>query len=100
MAAQSGLPDHPPFGRSTPRRADQRHYDRLLLLVALAEASARKPPGVFERFNYVLSAALDAGASVNALTIFVLTLSLLKYAPVPHWAANPLQDAEHCRPSA
>ena len=58
-----------------------------------------KHPVWFEKFNYVLSAALDAGASVNALTIFVLTLTLLKWAPVPHWAANPLQDAEHCRPS-
>lgn len=58
-----------------------------------------KHPVWFEKFNYVFSAALDAGASVNALTIFVLTLTLLKYAPVPHWAANPLQDAEHCRPT-
>jgi OPT family oligopeptide transporter len=58
-----------------------------------------KHPAWFEKFNYVLSAALDAGASVNALTIFLLTLTLLKYAPVPHWAANPLQDAEHCKPS-
>lgn len=51
----------------------------------------------FEMYNYVLSAALDAGASVNALVIFLLTISVLKWAPVPHWAGNPLQDAEHCK---
>lgn len=57
-----------------------------------------KHPVWFEKFNYVLSAALDAGSSINALAIFFMTITVLKYAPVPHWAANPLRDAEHCKP--
>jgi OPT oligopeptide transporter protein len=63
----------------------------------LSQKFAReKHPRWFERFNYVLSAALDAGSSINALTCFLLTVSVLKVVPMPHWAGNPVKDSEHC----
>ncbi|KAG0145764.1 hypothetical protein CROQUDRAFT_45326 [Cronartium quercuum f. sp. fusiforme G11] len=45
----------------------------------------------FEKYNYVLSSALDAGSSINALTIYVLGLQ----GAQSWW--NPLHDAEHCK---
>ena len=50
----------------------------------------------FEQFNHVLSAALDAGASMNALAGFLLAITVLKVFPMPHWAGNPARDSEHC----
>ncbi|CAD6972700.1 unnamed protein product [Tilletia controversa] len=60
----------------------------------------RKHPGWFAKYNYVLSAALDAGASINALVVFLLSVTLLKYTPIPHWAGNPVLDSEHCKPGS
>lgn len=57
-------------------------------------------PEWFERYNYVLSAALDAGASINALACFLLSISLLKIFAVPHWFLNPARDSEHCAPAS
>ena len=63
----------------------------------LSQKYAReRHPRWFERFNYVLSAALDAGSSINALVCFLLSITLLKVAPVPHWAGNPIHDSQHC----
>lgn len=56
----------------------------------------RKHPKWFARRNYVLASALDAGSSVNALCIFVLTITVLKVFPVGHWLMNPATDSEHC----
>lgn len=77
----------------------------------------RNHPQWFARRNYVLASALDAGcewavgkreadqeltthptASVNALCIFVLTTTVLKIWPLPHWFMNPSTDSEHCIP--
>ncbi|GAA95778.1 uncharacterized protein L969DRAFT_87803 [Mixia osmundae IAM 14324] len=44
-----------------------------------------------EKFNYVLSAALDAATSINAMSVFLLGLSF--YA----WWGNPPSDSEHCQ---
>jgi len=60
----------------------------------------RRHPGWFAKYNYVLSAALDAGASINALIVFLLSITLLKYTPIPHWAGNPVLDSEHCKPGS
>lgn len=57
-----------------------------------------KHPKWFARRNYVLASALDAGSSVNALCIFLLSISILKVFPLPHWFFNPERDAEHCTP--
>jgi hypothetical protein len=46
------------------------------------------------------SAALDAGSSINALVVFVLSVTLLKLLPMPHWLLNPAKDSEYCTPSA
>lgn len=58
-----------------------------------------KRPKWFARYNYPLSAALDAASSINALVVFVLSVTLLKLAPMPRWFLNPKLDAEHCTPS-
>ncbi|MCO5589886.1 hypothetical protein L7F22_043855 [Adiantum nelumboides] len=58
----------------------------------------RKHPKWFARRNYVLASALDAGTSVNALCIFLLSLTVLKVFPVAHWFMNPAKDSEHCTP--
>ncbi|KAN0062580.1 hypothetical protein ACQY0O_005112 [Thecaphora frezii] len=56
-------------------------------------------PAWFERYNYVVSAALDAGTSVNALAIFVLSVTVMRWSgPVPNWVGNPSSDSEYCRP--
>lgn len=55
-----------------------------------------KRPKWFAKYNYVLSAALDAGASINALVVFVLSVTILKVLPMPHWWLNPAKDAEYC----
>ncbi|KAE8270634.1 hypothetical protein A4X09_0g1734 [Tilletia walkeri] len=60
----------------------------------------RKHPAWFAKYNYILSAALDAGASINALIVFLLSITLLKYTPIPHWAGNPVLDSEHCKPGS
>ena len=53
-------------------------------------------PRWFQRFNYVLSAALDSGSSVNALTVFVFSITIFRW-----WGSPSLipagTDAEHCR---
>ncbi len=65
----------------------------------LSQKYAReRHPKWFERYNYVMSAALDAGSSINALVCFILSVTVLKALPIPHWAANPAADAEHCVP--
>ncbi|EPQ31156.1 uncharacterized protein PFL1_01344 [Pseudozyma flocculosa PF-1] len=57
-------------------------------------------PKWFERFNYVVSAALDAGASVNALAIFLLSVTIMRWSgPIPNWAGNPSSDSEYCKPA-
>lgn len=48
-------------------------------------------PKWFEKYNYVLSSALDAGASLNALAVYMLSLE----GPRSWW--NPASDAEHCK---
>lgn len=58
----------------------------------------KRHPRWFGKRNYVLAAALDAGSSVNALCIFVLSITLLKILPMPHWWMNPAKDSEHCTP--
>lgn len=45
--------------------------------------------------SYVLSAALDAGASINALSVFVLSITLFRWWGLPHFFAGT--DAEHCQ---
>lgn len=67
------------------------------LVAYLSQKYAReRHPRWFERFNNVLSAALDAGASMNALVGFLLAISVIKVFPMPHWAGNPVRDSEHC----
>ncbi|KAH9821600.1 putative oligopeptide transporter [Melampsora americana] len=51
----------------------------------------RYRPKWFEKYNYVLSSALDAGTSINALTIYVLSIQGFQ----SWW--NPKSDAEHCK---
>lgn len=45
----------------------------------------------FEKYNYVLSSALDAGTSINALAIYVLSIQGFE----SWW--NSKIDAEHCK---
>lgn len=45
--------------------------------------------------SYVLSAALDAGASINALSVFVLSITFFRWWGLPHFFAGT--DAEHCQ---
>ncbi|KAK0553947.1 hypothetical protein OC845_000936 [Tilletia horrida] len=55
----------------------------------------RKHPGWFAKYNYVLSAALDAGASINALIVFLLSVTILKASNISIGAGK---DSEHCKP--
>lgn len=52
--------------------------------------------GWFDKYNYVLSSALDSGTSMNALFIYAFGLS--------SWAANnwwnSAEDTEHCTPGS
>ncbi|KAF9507706.1 hypothetical protein BS47DRAFT_1351209 [Hydnum rufescens UP504] len=54
----------------------------------------------FEKYNYVLSAALDAGTSVNALVIYIALTIVLGGWEAPHWWLNSAQDVEHCKPGS
>ncbi|KAH9444033.1 hypothetical protein MJO29_013487 [Puccinia striiformis f. sp. tritici] len=51
-------------------------------------------PKWFEKYNYVLSSALDAGTSLNALAVYMLGLEGF------HSWWNPTSDAEHCKPGS
>ncbi|OAV87642.1 OPT family small oligopeptide transporter [Puccinia triticina 1-1 BBBD Race 1] len=51
-------------------------------------------PKWFEKYNYVLSSALDAGTSLNALAVYLLGLE------AAHSWWNPTSDAEHCKPGS
>ncbi|EHS63910.1 OPT family small oligopeptide transporter [Puccinia graminis f. sp. tritici CRL 75-36-700-3] len=51
-------------------------------------------PKWFEKYNYVLSSALDAGTSLNALAVYMLGLE------AAHSWWNPTNDAEHCKPGS
>lgn len=55
-----------------------------------------KKPKWFAKYNYVLSAALDAGTSINALVVFVLSVTVLKVLPMPNWWLRPDHDSEYC----
>lgn len=46
---------------------------------------------VFESYGGILSAALDAGTSVNSLVIYSLGLSFIS------WWGNDAVDSEHCK---
>ncbi|KAI5475497.1 hypothetical protein MNV49_001311 [Pseudohyphozyma bogoriensis] len=49
----------------------------------------------FEKYCYVLSSALDAGTSINALTIYIFGLSSFS-----EWWGNSAVDTEHCVPGS
>ncbi|KAM0748072.1 OPT-domain-containing protein [Meredithblackwellia eburnea MCA 4105] len=55
----------------------------------------RYRPRWFEKYCYVLSSALDAGTSINALTIYIFGLSNFY-----QWWGNSAVDTEHCRPGS
>lgn len=67
-----------------------------LVAYASQKWARTKHPKWFEKYNYVLSAALDAGTSINALVVFVMSVTLLKIAPMPHYWGNPATDSEYC----
>lgn len=48
------------------------------------------------KYNYTLSAALDAGTSVQAIVVYLFALENL----VPYWWANSPIDSEHCIPGS
>ncbi|KAM0786339.1 hypothetical protein ACM66B_001811 [Microbotryomycetes sp. NB124-2] len=54
----------------------------------------RYRPKWFEKYNYVLSSALDAGTSINALVIYLFSMSF------PTWWGNSSIDTEHCLPGS
>ncbi|WFC99208.1 hypothetical protein MYAM1_001952 [Malassezia yamatoensis] len=67
-----------------------------LICAFLSQKWAReKHPEWFAKFNYVLSAALDAGSSINALTVFLMSITVFRWWGLPHMFAG--QDAEHCQ---
>ncbi|WFD43298.1 hypothetical protein MPSI1_001959 [Malassezia psittaci] len=67
-----------------------------LICAFLSQKWAReKRPEWFAKFNYVLSAALDAGSSINALTVFLLSITVFRWWGLPHMFAG--KDAEHCQ---
>ncbi|WFD02369.1 hypothetical protein MOBT1_001051 [Malassezia obtusa] len=69
-----------------------------LVCAYLSQKWAReRHPEWFAKYNYVLSAALDAGASINALLVFVLSITLFRWWGLPHFFAGT--DAEHCQAS-
>ncbi|GAA5905962.1 OPT family oligopeptide transporter [Sporobolomyces salmoneus] len=55
----------------------------------------RYKPRWFEKYNYVLSSALDAGTSINALVIYLLGLGSFFT-----WWGNSSIDTEHCIPGS
>ena len=67
-----------------------------LICAFLSQKWARENrPEWFAKFNYVLSAALDAGSSINALTVFLMSITLFRWWGMPHMFAG--KDAEHCQ---
>ncbi|GAA6026094.1 hypothetical protein JCM8202_002520 [Rhodotorula sphaerocarpa] len=56
----------------------------------------RYRPRWFDKYNYTLSAALDAGTSVQAIVVYLFALENL----VPYWWANSPIDSEHCIPGS
>ncbi|KAA1133450.1 hypothetical protein PGTUg99_012769 [Puccinia graminis f. sp. tritici] len=54
----------------------------------------RKRPAWFHNFNYILSSALDAGTSINALIVYALSLKGFD------WWWNSSIDSEHCKPGS
>lgn len=54
--------------------------------------------GWWKRYNYIVSAALDAGAAIGSLLIFIVTNLILNsdYSLFPEWWGNSHQDAEQC----
>ncbi|KAJ5591581.1 uncharacterized protein N7459_001950 [Penicillium hispanicum] len=57
----------------------------------------RRLPGVYNKYNYLIGAALDGGAQV---VIFILSFAVLgasgKSYPFPTWWGNPSGKADHC----
>jgi len=54
----------------------------------------RKHSTWFHKYNYILSSALDAGTSINALIVYALSLKGFD------WWWNPSIDSEHCKPGS
>jgi hypothetical protein len=60
---------------------------------------ARRHPTLYDRYVYVVSAALDAGTSISALTIYVAFGLIWKWDG-PVWWGNSSIDTEHCVPGS
>ncbi|ORX39348.1 OPT oligopeptide transporter protein-domain-containing protein [Kockovaella imperatae] len=60
---------------------------------------AKKHPGLYSKYAYVVSSALDAGTSITALSIYVLFGVLFRWDG-PRWWGNPATDSEHCTPGS
>ncbi|KAG0151823.1 hypothetical protein CROQUDRAFT_56718 [Cronartium quercuum f. sp. fusiforme G11] len=48
----------------------------------------------FHNYNYILSGALDAGTSINALIVYLFSLKGFEW-----WGNSPI-DSEHCKPGS
>ena len=55
----------------------------------------RKLTRGFPQYNYTLSAALDAGTSVQAIIVYMLSLDNFVT-----WWGNSAIDSEHCTPGS
>ncbi|KAJ5290898.1 OPT peptide transporter Mtd1 [Penicillium angulare] len=57
----------------------------------------RRLPGVYNKYNYLIGAALDGGSQI---IIFILSFAALgasgKSHPFPTWWGNPAGNADHC----
>jgi hypothetical protein len=49
-----------------------------------------------EKYQFTLSAALDAGTSLSAMAVYLFFMICLGWS-FPNWAGNPATDSEHCR---
>ncbi|ORY28793.1 OPT oligopeptide transporter protein-domain-containing protein [Naematelia encephala] len=69
----------------------------LILAVIVNGWFAKRYPDFHGKYIYVVSAALDAGTSITALTIY-LVFGVIWQWEGPEWWGNSAVDSEHCKP--
>ncbi|KAJ9116430.1 hypothetical protein QFC22_004872 [Naganishia vaughanmartiniae] len=60
----------------------------------------KRYPDFFKNFIYVVSSALDAGTSLNALTAYAFFSVLFTGMRIPDWWGSSSIDTEHCTPGS
>ena len=53
-------------------------------------------PDYFNKYNYIISAGLDAGTQISVFIINLTVLGALNTLPFPNWTLYPVGNPDYC----